>query len=148
MRGTDPLPEPIDPKREIVLDAALFVFAKDGIKQASMQKIAEKASMSRPALYLQFASKTDILIRLIARHSARWQAHLDAGLVAKTDPADALMAVCDRVVTEPLWQICRTQEALCPPDSLPHWSAARRRPPALRRSRQDSAARPGSSSPV
>jgi len=50
-----------DPKRARMLDAARTVFALYGFKRASMADIAEEAGVSRPALYLHFRSKQDVL---------------------------------------------------------------------------------------
>lgn len=55
-----------DPKRARLLDAALAVFARYGFRRASMADIAAEAGVSRPALYLSFRSKSDML-RALAR---------------------------------------------------------------------------------
>ncbi|MDZ4776623.1 MAG: helix-turn-helix domain-containing protein [Alphaproteobacteria bacterium] len=48
-------------KRARLLDAARNVFARYGFKRASMADIAAEAGVSRPALYLWFRSKQDVL---------------------------------------------------------------------------------------
>ncbi len=48
-------------KRERILDAALDQFAAYGFRRASMADIAKAAKMSRPALYLHFRNKEEIL---------------------------------------------------------------------------------------
>lgn len=53
-----------DPKRARLLEAALAVFARYGFRRASMADIAAEAGVSRPALYLQFRSKQDVLCSL------------------------------------------------------------------------------------
>ena len=47
-------------KRETILLSAWETFAAYGFRRTSMQDIADKASISRPALYLEFANKADI----------------------------------------------------------------------------------------
>ena len=47
-------------KREIILASAWEVFAAYGFRRTSMQDIADKAGISRPALYLEFSNKSDI----------------------------------------------------------------------------------------
>jgi AcrR family transcriptional regulator len=70
-----------DPKRLRLLDAALAVFARYGFRRASMGDIAAEAGVSRPALYLHFRSKSDVLHalagvlrdRILAAATAGWQ---------------------------------------------------------------------------
>lgn len=50
----------IDDKRERVLNAALECFKLYGLKRTSMDDIAQKAALSRPALYLLFPNKEAI----------------------------------------------------------------------------------------
>ena len=47
-------------KKKTIANAAFEVFATHGFRKTSMQLIAEKAGMSRPALYLHFESKEDV----------------------------------------------------------------------------------------
>ena len=71
-----------DPKRNRFLDAAQAVFARYGYRRASMADIAAEAGVSRPALYLVFRSKPDVLRCLadrmrrnaIARATDAWRA--------------------------------------------------------------------------
>lgn len=73
-----------DPKRNRFLDAAQAVFARYGYRRASMADIAAQARVSRPALYLVFRSKPDVLRSLadrmrrtaIARATDAWRAGL------------------------------------------------------------------------
>lgn len=51
----------IEPKRRRLLEAAMTVFARYGFRRASMADIAAEAGVSRPALYLSFRSKEDVL---------------------------------------------------------------------------------------
>lgn len=55
----------IDDKRGVILKAALEVFITYGFRKTSMDDIARAAGMSRPALYQQFANKTDIFRALV-----------------------------------------------------------------------------------
>ena len=47
-------------RRQTILASAWEVFAAYGFRRTSMQDIADKAGISRPALYLEFSNKTDI----------------------------------------------------------------------------------------
>ncbi len=60
-----------DPKRHRFLDAAQAVFARYGYRRASMADIAAEAGVSRPALYLVFRSKPDVLRSLADRMRRR-----------------------------------------------------------------------------
>ena len=54
-------------KEEKVLTAARDVFMRYGFKRATMSDLAEAAHMSRPALYLIFSSKEEVLRSLITQ---------------------------------------------------------------------------------
>ncbi len=47
-------------RRETILLSAWETFAAYGFRRTSMQDIADKAGISRPALYLEFSNKADI----------------------------------------------------------------------------------------
>lgn len=44
-----------------ILDAAIAVFSRYGVRKATMGDIAEQAGMSRPTLYARFANKDEIM---------------------------------------------------------------------------------------
>lgn len=44
-----------------ILDAAIAVFARYGVRKATMGDIAEQAGMSRPTLYARYANKDEIM---------------------------------------------------------------------------------------
>jgi|SRR5882757_3486840 len=52
--------EPDDPKRGVVLAAAVGVFGRYGFQKTSMEAIAKAAGISRPGLYLRFANKEQL----------------------------------------------------------------------------------------
>jgi AcrR family transcriptional regulator len=54
-----------DNKRERILKAAQECFTLYGIKRTSMDDIAQKAGISRPALYLLFSNKEAIFRTLV-----------------------------------------------------------------------------------
>jgi len=84
-------------KRARLLDAARAVFSRYGFKRASMADIAAEAGVSRPALYLWFRSKQDVLRSLaeqlrelaLAGAEAGWkagasfEANLEATILGK-----------------------------------------------------------------
>lgn len=54
----------IDMKQKAILDAAWRAFAAYGFRKTSMDDIARGAGMSRPALYLRYKNKEDIVRNL------------------------------------------------------------------------------------
>lgn len=54
-------------RRERIVDAGLDVFLRYGHARTTMGDVAEKAGISRPALYLVFPNKEDIFTAVIAR---------------------------------------------------------------------------------
>lgn len=53
-------------RKETILDAALHCFTKKGYYKATMDFIAQEAGISKPGLYLHFASKDDLFVRLFS----------------------------------------------------------------------------------
>ncbi len=53
--------------RERILDVALDLFTDQGFDGTSMREIAERLSISKPAIYYHFASKEEILMALHLR---------------------------------------------------------------------------------
>lgn len=56
-----------DPKQQAILEAAWHAFATYGFRKTSMDDIAQRAGMSRPALYQHYKNKNDIF-RSLAKH--------------------------------------------------------------------------------
>ncbi|WP_187972150.1 TetR family transcriptional regulator C-terminal domain-containing protein [Aquibium microcysteis] len=63
-------------KRELILEAALEIFAQHGFRGATIDQIAEAAGMSKPNLLYYFRSKDDIHRTLIQRLLDTWLAPL------------------------------------------------------------------------
>jgi AcrR family transcriptional regulator len=77
-------------KQEKVLTAAEGCFLRYGFRKTTMEDIAAAASVSRPALYLMYASKEEVLRAVIARLFARMLAEVRDGVGARADLVDAL----------------------------------------------------------
>ena len=63
-------------KRELIVEAALEIFAQHGFRGATIDQIAEAAGMSKPNLLYYFKSKDDIHRTLIQRLLDTWLAPL------------------------------------------------------------------------
>lgn len=83
--------------RQLILDAALQVFAAYGFRGATIDRIAEGAGMSKPNLLYYFAGKEAIYIAVLEETLAEWLAPL-----ARLDPAGEPLAEIGRYVAAKL----------------------------------------------
>jgi TetR/AcrR family transcriptional regulator len=56
-------------RRELAIDAAMSIYDEEGYHSITMEKIAERAELSRAALYLYFKNKEEILVSAIVAHA-------------------------------------------------------------------------------
>jgi len=56
-------------RRELAIDAAMSIYEEEGYHAITMEKIAERAELSRAALYLYFKNKEEILVSAIVAHA-------------------------------------------------------------------------------
>jgi AcrR family transcriptional regulator len=70
---------PVD-KKEQVIETATQIFIRYGFKRATMADLAEAAQMSRPELYLIFASKEEVFIAVKERFFATKLEEVRAGI--------------------------------------------------------------------
>ncbi len=56
-------------RRDSAIDAAMSIYEEEGYHAITMEKIAERAELSRAALYLYFKNKEEILVSAIVAHS-------------------------------------------------------------------------------
>lgn len=64
-------------RRRLILRAALEVYNHDGYHGTTMEKIAEKAELSRATLYLYFKTKDEIFVHSIAQFLSYFRELLD-----------------------------------------------------------------------
>ncbi|AHD10241.1 TetR/AcrR family transcriptional regulator [Phaeobacter gallaeciensis] len=81
-----------DPKQRAILEAAWGGFATYGYRKTSMDDIAKRAGMSRPALYLHFRNKDAILKALIDVHYAEVTRQVQEALSADGELRARLLA--------------------------------------------------------
>ena len=64
-------------KKQLIMDHALELFAKNGIKSTSIQQITDSCGMSKGAFYLSFTSKGELVISLIDRFMIQYISDVD-----------------------------------------------------------------------
>lgn len=87
--------QPSENRQEMILEAAFEAFATFGYRKTSMDDIARRVGMSRPALYLHFKNKEDITRRMIDLHYVEAERAIKAALSAEA-PLDVLLATAFR----------------------------------------------------
>jgi len=90
-------------RRQIILDAALRCFARDGFHNTTTADIVRESGVSQGALYLYFATKDDIIIALADdRHQG--EALVNALVQSEQNPMEGLallMELHGRSLTDP-----------------------------------------------
>lgn len=84
-------------KREVILEAALEVFAQHGFRGATIDQIAEAAGMSKPNLLYYFRNKEDIHRTLMGRLLETWLAPLHE-MSAEGDPMTEIRSYIRRKI--------------------------------------------------
>ncbi|AKQ56685.1 TetR family transcriptional regulator [Bordetella hinzii] len=80
-------------KRQIILDAAERVFARDGLEQTTIRAIAKEADCTTGAIYPWFEGKEAIYGELLRTSLTRLLAHLDGQLAQAPAPRAARAAI-------------------------------------------------------
>lgn len=78
-------------KKQIIMDNALELFAKQGFKATSIQQITDKSGISKGAFYLSFKSKDELIIAVIDHFMMKFVSDIDH-LVNIEKEADLLHA--------------------------------------------------------
>ena len=98
-------------KENAILEAALGAFVRYGFRRVTMGDIAQKAGMSRPALYLAFPNKEAIFRAVLADFVARLDEEARAGLDEHETVADKLGFVLEVWTVRPFELIRDTPDA-------------------------------------
>lgn len=80
-----------------ILDAAVRMFSRYGVKRTSMADLAQEAGVSRQTLYNAFRNKDDVLKALIRSFTADAVGEIEAGLVTARTLGDELDVIFDRM---------------------------------------------------
>lgn len=94
-RGRPPNPQ----LRERVLTAAIDLFADRGYDATSVNEVVLRAGVTKGALYHYFTAKEDLLYEIYRGLLDQQLTDLDRILAERTDPAAALHAVIENLVT-------------------------------------------------
>ena len=93
-----PLKERQREERErLILRAAEEVIVEKGYQALAMEEIASRVGISRPTIYLHFASKEDLVLALFERGLRAFLAVLDAHLSSAAAPREKLRAILEDV---------------------------------------------------
>lgn len=83
---------PKDDRRAQLLDAAVALLEAEGAGAVTMERLAERAGVSKPVVYDHFANRTELVLALLARTWAEIDAEIAAHAASSTTPADRLRA--------------------------------------------------------
>lgn len=90
--------EPIDPKRQAILDGATRMFLAHGYRNASMDKIAKAAPVSKATLYNHFDSKNALLAAVISDLCGSLLQTMSQATVESDDVANNLTQIATSAV--------------------------------------------------
>jgi AcrR family transcriptional regulator len=65
------------PKKQLIMEKALELFAKQGFETTSVQQITEHCGISKGAFYLSFKSKDELIIALIDHFMMKFTSDID-----------------------------------------------------------------------
>lgn len=91
MRTADPSRERAD-KHDLILDAAIAVFAEKGFHHARISDVARRANVADGTIYLYFRNKDDLLLSIFEEKMGVLLAGLRAALDGLTDPFERVRA--------------------------------------------------------
>lgn len=80
-----------------ILEAAVRMFSRYGVKRTSMGDLAAEAGVSRQTLYKAYKNKNDVLQALIRYYTDKAVDEIEAGLADVTDLGDQLDVVFDKM---------------------------------------------------
>ena len=82
-------------RRDVILERAADLFAKQGVAATTVREIAEAVGILSGSLYHHFASKDDIVDAIVVGFMDDLVSRYDAVLAATTDPAERLRGLVE-----------------------------------------------------
>ncbi len=92
-------------REEKIIEAAIRLFSRYGVKRTSMNDLATEAGIARQTLYNSFSNKDEVLRATIQLFADRAVAQIDAGLQKTSDLGERLDVVFRHVAVEPYDQL-------------------------------------------
>jgi len=83
------------PKREHLLDTAERLFAAEGFKGVSVDRLIAEAGVAKMTLYKGFATKTDLIRATLERRGDRLAAHIEAEAARHEAQEEKLLSAFD-----------------------------------------------------
>ncbi|MET9801625.1 ScbR family autoregulator-binding transcription factor [Streptomyces sp. NPDC006368] len=81
--------------KQLILDVAAAVFAEEGYPAVSLQAVAERASLTKGAVYFHFGNKEALATAVVQEHYNRWQPIVERVRTQRVSPLERLLAVMD-----------------------------------------------------
>ncbi|MEU6284575.1 ScbR family autoregulator-binding transcription factor [Streptomyces sp. NPDC047028] len=94
-RGPEPRQDRAIRTRNLVLFKAAELFAEHGFKDTSMKDVAERAGMTKGAVYHHYPSKESLAVAVVEAHYGRWPTLLEGAQRRGLGPMDTLVAMFD-----------------------------------------------------
>ncbi len=88
-------------REEKIIEAAVGLFSRYGVKRTSMNDIAVESGIARQTLYNTFSNKDEVLQATIRLFSDRSTAQIDAGLQNAIDLGERLDVIFRHIAIEP-----------------------------------------------
>jgi len=82
-------------RREAILEAARRVLARKGLHDATLDEIAEEAELSKGTLYNYYKDKQDLVVSLVTRGIALFDAQIEAAMESAPDVESFVRRVLD-----------------------------------------------------
>lgn len=80
-----------------ILEVAADIFAEQGYSTVTLQDVADRASMTKGAVYFHFTNKEALATAVVQEHYLRWQPILEEVRERGLRPLESVRAVMDRV---------------------------------------------------
>jgi AcrR family transcriptional regulator len=81
--------------RAQILQVAAEVFAQNGYPAVSLQDVADRASMTKGAVYHHYANKEALAVAVVHEHYGRWQPLVAEVRARQLPPLETMLAVLD-----------------------------------------------------
>ena len=107
-----------DARREMILEAAERIIARDGLAQLSMIGVAHEAHVSRQLIYRHFTSRSELLVGLVEHNFALIEGNFAEAVSEFEDPRELLRARFARAMQMPVRNQLLTRSVFSGADQL------------------------------